>query len=338
MKKKRMMRRMLLGAMLGLVITVLIGSGVYARNLLKLRDALKPEETVPDLQAARIAARTKAGQPTIPQLVLVHTAQPAPDYEATPLSDNSEKDVVNILLVGRDADAGNGTRSDTMLLCSFNKRDDTITLTSFLRDLYVKIPGHHKDRINAAYAFGGIELLDETLLENFGVEVDGNVEVDFSDFREIIDLMGGVTMELTAAEARVINDHVRDKEVTEGTHLLDGRQALAYVRNRKDADGDFSRTNRQRKLLRAMAQAYKSKKLTQMLGLMEDILPMISTDISAIELTNYALTLFPMLNSAQIKTQSIPVEDGFRYANVDGKAVLLPDMEKNIQALSDVLT
>lgn len=338
MKKKRMMRRMLLGAMLGLVITVLIGSGVYARNLLKLRDDVKPEETVPDLQAARIAARTKAGQPTIPQLVLAHTAQPAPDYEATPLSDNSEKDVVNILLVGRDADAGNGTRSDTMLLCSFNKRDDTITLTSFLRDLYVKIPGHHKDRINAAYAFGGIELLDETLLENFGVEVDGNVEVDFSDFREIIDLMGGVTMELTAAEARVINDHVRDKEVTEGTHLLDGRQALAYVRNRKDADGDFSRTNRQRKLLRAMAQAYKSKKLTQMLGLMEDILPMISTDISAIELTNYALTLFPMLNSAQIKTQSIPVEDGFRYANVDGKAVLLPDMEKNIQALSDVLT
>ena len=338
MKKKRMMRRMLLGAMLGLVITVLIGSGVYARNLLKLRDALKPEETVPDLQAARIAARTKAGQPTIPQLVLAHTAQPAPDYEATPLSDNSEKDVVNILLVGRDADAGNGTRSDTMLLCSFNKRDDTITLTSFLRDLYVKIPGHHKDRINAAYAFGGIELLDETLLENFGVEVDGNVEVDFSDFREIVDLMGGVTMELTAAEARVINDHVRDKEVTEGTHLLDGRQALAYVRNRKDADGDFSRTNRQRKLLRAMAQAYKSKKLTQMLGLMEDILPMISTDISAMELMNYALTLFPMLNSAQIKTQSIPVEDGFRYANVDGKAVLLPDMEKNIQALSDVLT
>ena len=338
MKKKRMMRRMLLGAMLGLVITVLIGSGVYARNLLKLRDDVKPEETVPDLQAARIAARTKAGQPTIPQLVLAHTAQPAPDYEATPLSDNSEKDVVNILLVGRDADAGNGTRSDTMLLCSFNKRDDTITLTSFLRDLYVKIPGHHKDRINAAYAFGGIELLDETLLENFGVEVDGNVEVDFSDFREIVDLMGGVTMELTAAEARVINDHVRDKEVTEGTHLLDGRQALAYVRNRKDADGDFSRTNRQRKLLRAMAQAYKSKKLTQMLGLMEDILPMISTDISAIELTNYALTLFPMLNSAQIKTQSIPVEDGFRYANVDGKAVLLPDMEKNIQALSDVLT
>lgn len=338
MKKKRMMRRMLLGAMLGLVITVLIGSGVYARNLLKLRDALKPEETVPDLQAARIAARTKAGQPTIPQLVLAHTAQPAPDYEATPLSDNSEKDVVNILLVGRDADAGNGTRSDTMLLCSFNKRDDTITLTSFLRDLYVKIPGHHKDRINAAYAFGGIELLDETLLENFGVEVDGNVEVDFSDFQEIIDLMGGVTLELTAAEARVINDHVRDKEVTEGTHLLDGRQALAYVRNRKDADGDFSRTNRQRKLLRAMAQAYKSKKLTQMLGLMEDILPMISTDISAMELTNYALTLFPMLNSAQIKTQSIPVEDGFRYANVDGKAVLLPDMEKNIQALSDVLT
>ena len=337
MNHNRMMRKMLL-AILGLGVTALIGSGVYARSLAKKSEDTKPEAATSTLQAERIVAMTKAGQPTIPPLGLPHTQTPETDYETVPLSENAGKDVVNILLVGQDADEGNGTRSDTMLLCTFNKRDDTITLTSFLRDLYVTIPGHHKDRINAAYAFGGVQLLDETLLENFGVEVDGNVEVDFSDFQEIIDLMGGVTMELTAAEARVINAHVKDKKVTEGTYLLDGRQALAYVRNRKDVDGDFSRTNRQRKLLRALAQAYKSKKLPQMLGLVDDILPMVSTDISAVDLTSYALTLFPMLNSAQIKTQSIPVEDGFRYANVDGKAVLLPDMEKNLQALNDVLT
>lgn len=338
MNHKRMMRRMLLCVTLGLLVTALIGSGVYARSLAKQRTDTKPEATVSTLQEERIVTMTKAGQPTIPQLAVPEQEIPQLDYETAPLSESTQKDVVNILLVGRDADEGKGIRSDTMLLCTFNKRDSTIILTSFLRDLYVKIPGHHKDRINAAYAFGGLELLDQTLLENFGVKVDGHVEVDFDDFREIIDLLGGVTMELTAAEARVINDHVRDKKVTEGTHLLDGRQALAYVRNRKDVDGDFSRTNRQRKLLRALAKAYKSKKLPQMLGMMDDILPMISTDISAIELTNYALTLFPMLNSAQIKTQSIPVADGFCYANVDGKAVLLPDMEKNLQALSDVLT
>lgn len=336
--KKRMIGTAVLCAVLGLVVTAVIGSGVYAGSLLNRLERPEPEATVPALQAQRITVMTHAGQPTIPQLALPEPKIPEENYDAIPLAEHSDQDIVNILLVGQDADAGKGTRSDTMILCTFNKRDNIITLTSFLRDLYVTIPGYHKDRINAAYAYGGVELLDETLRENFGVEVDGNVQVDFSHFQEIIDLLGGVTMELTAAEARFINKHVHGSAVTEGTHLLDGKQALAYVRNRKDVDGDFSRTNRQRKLMRALAQAYKSKKLTQMLGLMDDILPMISTDISATELTSYALTLFPMLTSAEIKTQSIPVADGFRYTNVDGKAVLMPDMEKNRQALEDVLT
>ena len=329
MKRKRTIRRTVLSVALGLLVTSVIGSGVYAGKIRFRQQEIQPEATVPALQAQRIAAMTHAGQPTIPQLVLPEANAPEPDYGQALLSHGSEKEIVNILLVGQDADAGKSTRSDTMILCTFNTRDNSITLTSFLRDLYVMIPGYHKDRINAAYAYGGIQLLDETLRENFGVEVDGNVQVDFSHFQEIIDLLGGVTLELSAAEARFINSHVSGSAVTEGTHLLDGRQALAYVRNRKDVDGDFSRTNRQRKLIRALAEAYKSKKLTQMLGLLDDILPMISTDISAKELTSYALSLFPMLTSAEIRTQSIPVADGFRYTNVDGKAVLMPDMEKN---------
>lgn len=336
--KKRMIRRTVLCAMLGLMITGVIGFGVYAGSLWSKTEKKQPETTLSSLQAQRIEAIAHRGRPTLPQLTVPEPVTPQEDHEGTLLSEEKGESFVNILLVGQDADEGKGTRSDTMILCTFNKRDNTITLTSFLRDLYVAIPGYHKDRINAAYAFGGVELLDETLRENFGVEVDGNVEVDFSHFQEIIDLLGGVTMDLTAAEARFINKHVRDLTVTEGTHLLNGEQALAYVRNRKDVDGDFSRTNRQRKLMRALAQAYKSKKLPQMLGLLDDILPMISTDISAAELTSYALTLFPMLDSAAIKTQSIPVADGFHYANVDGKAVLLPDMEKNRQIIEDMLT
>ena len=332
MKQMRMLRRVLLG----LAVTALIGTGVYAARLQNRPDAAQPEATAPTLQAQWTAVKTHAVKPTLPHLVLPEPKMP--DYETVPLSEISNGEIVNILLIGQDANAGNGTRSDSMILCTFNKQENTITLTSFLRDLYVKIPGHHKDRINAAYAFGGVQLLEETLRENFGVEVDGNVQVDFGHFEEIIDLLGGVTMELTAAEARCINSHVAGSAVTEGTHLLSGEQALAYVRNRKDVDGDFSRTNRQRKLLRALAEAYRSKKLTQILGLLDDILPMITTDISAAELTTYALTLFPMLTSAEIKTQSIPVADGFRYTNVDGKAVLMPDMEKNRQALQDILT
>lgn len=326
-------QRIVLFAVLGLAVAALIGTGVRAGQPQRRRYDQQPESTIPTLQAKRIAVQMPVGEPSLPHLVI-----PEPDYETVPLSEGMGEDIVNILLIGQDANEGNGTRADTIILCTFNKPDNTITMTSFLRDLYVRIPGYHKDRINAAYAFGGVQLLNETLRENFNVEVDGNVQVDFDHFEEIIDLLGGVTMELTAAEARCINSHVAGSDMTEGTHLLNGKQALAYVRNRKDVDGDFSRTNRQRKLLRALVQAYQSQKLTQMLGLLDDILPMITTDISAANLTTYALTLFPMLTSAQIKTQSIPVEDGFRYARVDGKSVLMPDMEKNKQALCDVLT
>ena len=338
MKRNQMIRRAVLCSALVLAVTVLVSSGVFAGRWQNRQNTDQPEMTIPTPQKQRIAARIHVEEPTIPHLALPERKMPKSDYETAPLSEGMTEENVNILLIGHDANAGNGTRADTIILCTFNKQEDTITLTSFLRDLYIKIPGYHKDRINAAYAFGGVELLNKTLQENFGVEVDGNVQVDFDHFEDIIDLLGGVTLELTAAEARWINTHVAGSKMEEGTQLLSGKQALAYVRNRKDSDGDFSRTNRQRKLLRALVQAYKSTKLTKMLSLLDDILPMISTDIPPADLTTYALTLFPMLTSAKIKTQSIPVEEGFRYARVDGKSVLMPDMEKNKQALSDVLT
>ena len=246
--------------------------------------------------------------------------------------------VVNILLIGQDVGSDSGARSDAMILCTFHKGNNTITMTSFLRDLYVKIPGHRPNRINAAFRFGGTELLNETLYENFGIEVDGNIQVDFGCFEEIIDKLGGVTMELTAAETDFINTHLEDSTLTEGTHLLTGAQALLYARNRYDTDGDFSRTNRQRKLLNVLLETYKSKKLPEMLALMQDIRPMIKTDLSKSDLTAYALSLGPMLSGAEIRMQAIPVEGGFSYQTIDGKSVLVPDLPKNIQALEDSLT
>jgi len=246
--------------------------------------------------------------------------------------------IVNILLIGQDAVSDSGARSDAMILCTFNKKNDTITFTSFLRDMYVKIPGYKSNRINAAYRFGGTSLLNKTLHENFGIEVDGNIQVDFGCFERIIDKLGGVTMELTAAEAEFINTHTKGSALTEGTHLLTGKQALTYARNRYDADGDFSRTNRQRKLLNVLLETYKSKSLPEMLGLIQEILPMITTDISKSDLTGYAVSLLPMASGAEIRMQAIPVADGYRYAKIDGKSVLVPDLEKNRQALADCLS
>ena len=335
MKKPRLYRRAVLCVVLGLAVTVLAGSAVYAVRLMNRMNHVQPEAIAPTMPQLRTLDMKK-----MRELQLPHLSVPAQPKAGTvsQLQNTEKKDVVNILLIGQDADGGNGVRSDTMILCTFNKRDNTITMTSFLRDLYVKIPGYHKDRINAAYAFGGTPLLNATLQENFSVEVDGNVQVDFSRFQEIIDLLGGVTLELTAAEARFINENVSGSQVQQGVHLLNGEQALMYARDRKDVDGDFSRTNRQRKLLYALVEAYKDQNLSDMLSLIGDILPMITTDISKADMTTYALILFPMLTSAEIKTQSIPVADGFHHARIDGKAVLVPDMEKNRQALAEALT
>ena len=244
---------------------------------------------------------------------------------------------INILLVGSDDTEEAGARSDTMILCTFNPKKNTITMTSFLRDLYVRIPGYGKNRINAAYSYGGIKLLNETLRENFDVRVDGNIQVDFGHFEEIVDLLGGVSIELTAAEAAFVNRRVAGSTLKEGMQQLTGTQALMYARDRYDTNGDFSRTNRQRKLLQALLETCRHKKLTQMLRVMRELVPMVEMDISKTDLTEYAMKLLPMLTDAEVSMQAIPISGGYRDAKIDGMYVLVPDLEKNKQALSDVL-
>lgn len=323
-----MVRKRILPAA-GFLLVLLAGGWAYTGS-----HAAQPQEAAVQTLSVQPASATE-GQ----QAVFTEQIAPLRDFPADPqvLRLSSSK-TVNILLIGQDAVSDSGARSDSMILCTFNKKNNTITITSFLRDMYVKIPGYKKNRINAAYRFGGTELLNKTLYENFGIEVDGNIQVDFSCFEKIIDKLGGVTMELTAAEAKFINTHVRGSSLTEGTHLLTGAQALTHARNRYDTDGDFSRTNRQRKLLHELLETYKSKSLPEMLGLIQDILPMITTDITKTDLTGYAVSLLPMASGADIRMQAIPVEGAYRYATIDGKSVLLPDLEKNRQALSESLS
>ena len=142
---------------------------------------------------------------------------------------------------------------------------------------------------------------------------------------------------MTAAEAKFINKHVPDSGLTEGESVLNGEQALMYARNRHDVDGDFSRTNRQRKLIRTLINTYKSKSLPEMLGLVNEILPMISTDISKKDLIAYAVTLFPMLADAEINTAHIPVSGGYYHDTINEKSVLVPYMKKNQQVIDELI-
>ena len=245
------------------------------------------------------------------------TAVPAPEQE-----------VMNILLIGRDAPAGTDhSRSDSILLCTFHADSNTLTMTSVLRDLYVPIPGHRSNRINAAYALGGTKLLKQTVEANFGVTADGSITVDFTRFPKLIDLLGGVTLELRADEAAAINDSIAGN-LTEGENLLTGAQALAYVRIRKlDKGGDFSRTNRQQKLLTALLDAYRSASLPQILRLLKETLSIVETDMDTGEILRSARQLVPILSRLQVKHQHIPAEGTYEYRTVRGMSVLSADLE-----------
>ncbi len=264
-----------------------------------------------------------------------------PDQEITfPLSDTDKnnKNLINILLIGQDRREGEGrTRSDTMILCTFNKKTDQLIMTSFLRDLYVSIPGYASNRINAAYAFGGMPLLTQTIQENFGVSVNGCIEVDFSQFSQIIDLLGGVSIELRQDEARLINEET-GSSLSAGLQKLNGTQALSYSRIRKlDADGDFSRTNRQRKVMGAIVDAYKSAELSTLLKTVVQILPMITTDLSQGQLLRYAATVAPQLMGAEIISQRVPADGQYTGQSIDGMSVLVADMDAVRETLQNTL-
>lgn len=246
-------------------------------------------------------------------------------------------DIVNILLVGQDRRAhqtGN-RRSDTMILVTFNTQEKTITMTSFMRDLYVAIPGRQGNRMNAAYRFGGMSLLCETMLVNFGVYVDGVIEVDFTSFQKIIDRLGGVTVNLTAKEANYLNSKYK-MNVKKGNVHLDGAATLIYARIRK-LDSDYQRTARQRKVLTQVINKCKNMDINELMFMMKELLPSVKTNMTQKEITNYVLTMLPLLPDAKVISLRIPASGMYASTRIRGMMVLAPDIPLTRQYLLEAL-
>ena len=247
-------------------------------------------------------------------------------------------DLLNILLIGQDAREGDEqARSDSMILCSYNQKTNTLTMTSFLRDLYVEIPGYSSNRINAAYSFGGTKLLKKTLEHNFGLYIDGSLEVDFAHFSEIIDHLGGVEIQLRQDEANTINKQT-GSNLTEGLQKLDGAQALVYSRIRNlDIDGDFSRTDRQRKVMAALVDAFREIRITELTPMLNDLLPMITTDLNPGQILLCALEVLPNLSVMETISQRIPADGTAADQTINGMSVLVADMAAQRQYLQSTL-
>mgnify|MGYP002515181383 CR=1 FL=1 len=248
-------------------------------------------------------------------------------------------DRINILLIGLDRRPGlAGCRSDTVILCSCDPVSGKLDLVSFLRDLYLPVPDHGSDRLNAAYAYGGRELLKQTLAGNFGVTVDGCVEVDFGQFSRIVDALGGVRLRLREDEAASIRSQVPGSTVTGGEQLLTGEEALCYSRIRElDPDGDQSRTRRQRSLLLGIIDTWKDADLGEMVKAMREVMPMVSTDLRPLEIMDWIFTAAPKRAALVTRSLQIPAPGTVWDETVRGMAVLVCDMDANRRLLQDWL-
>lgn len=249
----------------------------------------------------------------------------------------------NILLIGVDAREGEEaekTRSDTMMLVTIDTRSNQIKLTSFLRDMYVEIPGYREDKLNAAQSHGGTQLLVDTLEYNFKIRIDNYMLVSFEMFTTIIDRLGGVDVEITEKEAKYINskDHMSREDgfafpdpLSGGMQHFTGAQALWYSRIRY-LDSDFMRTARQRKVISALVKKATQQSPAALLAMTQEIMPMIRTDLTEKEIMDLGLHALSYLKYDIVQHQ-VPADNTYQSAKRRGQSVLLPDMDKNRTAL-----
>lgn len=327
--KKRSVKRTvltLIAIILGLILAGLLAATYYTNHFLNQINRVEdvPQPTLTHEEVEIILAETDPVEEDFTGVVMEPEEVTMPEAPAEVIETGDH--VVNILLIGQDRRPGEGRqRSDAMILCTINKEQKTLVMTSFLRDTYVKVPDYNgkrygHNRLNVPYVVGGMEMLDECMMMNFGIKIDHNIEVDFSGFEQIVDAVGGVDIELTKAEAAWIGG------LKSGMNHLNGKLALEYSRIRK-LDSDFGRTNRQRKVLTAILERVRDLSLTELISLAETVFPMITTDMSNSDIISYIKDFFPILLDLQIITQSAPQDGEYKSAMINGMSVLVPDLE-----------
>ena len=286
-----------------------------------------------------------------PEIIVEVIKEPTKETENTLTSWNNGKDFINILLIGQDKQQNTGkdetSRSDCMIVININKNTKSIKLISFMKDLYVDIPEHQSNRMNEAYRFGGIELLSETLHENFGIEIDATMEVNFENFKEIIDSIGGVEINITEEEMNAINKHIKSinkqNGVLEnegliqepGANNLNGTQAMAYASVCHIGNLNFDLTKRQQTLLLELTEKIRELDIFQIIRFYKSIPYFMETEIDNKQMSELA-QIGINCDISNIETYNIPEDTGYTDKEIRGMAVLVPDLEKCNEFLSEL--
>ena len=309
----------IVGAAVLLLAVVIGGALLYWNYLLNLINRPEPET----VGVVTETAFTEITEETVPP-----TTSPEDTWPVIV----SDKNITNIMLVGQAARAGETAHiADTMILCSINREEKTLTMTSLMRDLRLVWPefrdangkphwGHN--RINMAYNMGykwagrdpkgGMDLLASIVEYNFGVPVDHTVEINFDVFQQIMEVMGGVDLELNEAEIKYLQKNYpaseTGKTLTPGMNHLSPYLALGYARMRKVGNGDYERTERQRRVITLLIDKLRDMNILKIHELFTTVLPMITTDMTNGEITNYAFEFIPMVKDLKIQSQRIPFD------------------------------
>jgi len=262
----------------------------------------------------------------------------------------TDKNVYNIILLGIDPLDG---LSDSMIVATINKNDDTIRLTSFMRDMFIEdIPGFKPNRINTVYNNGGMKLLNQVFKENFGIELHGFAAVDYNILVEVVDALGGIELYINEEEAEFLktSNYIEPEEhrtlIPGATQQLNGYQVAGFCRlryvNRGGESNDFARTRRQRDVLIAIYEKFRDSDITTLLGLLEKVLPLVKTDLDKGEMVSMATKAISCLNN-DIRQLRVPVAKSWDYykyipeGKVDYLAVISWDMEKNVDAIHEFM-
>lgn len=304
-------------------------------------------------QEVRIPAESTASDTAVTAAPAPATETPVPIYRIAPRSEQ----VVNILLVGTDSRAvragAGGGNADTIILASYDRAAQVVTLVSFMRDMVVDVDGEYA-KLKTAYRSGGMGSLINTLNAFFSLDIQGYVAIGLDGFATFVeDTLGGLDVELDAEEIDEINRRITDYEhetelikncplVTDspGHVHLNGVQTLVFVRNRstsaaggEDAS-DFDRAARQQEVLRLMFERFREQSpLASVPGLIGFALKHVETNLSADAL--YALAEPLMTGFVTVEGVSVPFEGAWEYGG-DGSGILF-DWEPTIQKLNERL-
>ena len=255
----------------------------------------------------------------------------------------SREDYINFLVVGQDYREGEENHlADSMIVCTLNTYEKTLTLTSILRDTQLQVSGTYRDTMGKNHTYGRVKVnmiyasgytygygtadamgwMNQALYDNFGFEIDHNIEVDFTAFITAIEELGGIDVEVNQAEADYLNGEPNwvYNHIEPGIAHLDGYGALAYARMRKAQgdEGDISRTERQRKIIGAVLNKLKTMDLSTIQRLTDKVLPYVSTSMSTSEITSMIAQLLPMLNDLTISSSgTCPMKGSYGSAQVD---------------------